>query len=227
MRILIIGAMPEEIEKFRQLTNANHHDTLIDIKHYHGYINQHEVIICQSGIGKVNASVTTSTMLHQYNPDLLINIGSAGGIGKSIEIADIIIATELSYHDVDVTAFGYKQGQVPNMPQYYYPNNEIIQTIKNLDHTLRLKFGLILSGDSFINSSTAIKDIHLNFPHALALDMESTSIAQVCHKFNTPFIITRVISDHADNTSDSDFKNQLSVVSDKLATYLAEVIENF
>ncbi|UTW43432.1 5'-methylthioadenosine/adenosylhomocysteine nucleosidase [bacterium SCSIO 12844] len=227
MKILIIGAMTEEIKQFRHLTNAENESNFIDIPHYHGKINQHETIICQSGIGKVNAAVTTSTMLYQYKPDLVINIGSAGGIGKNINISDIIIATELSYHDVDVTAFGYKKGQIPNMPEYYQPDTKLVETIKNLNHSLPIKFGMIVSGDSFINSNIAIQHIQSNFPYALALDMESAAIAQVCHKFNTSFMITRVISDHADNTSDIDFKAQLNAVSERLATYLTEMIANF
>ena len=33
------------------------------------------------------------------------------------------------------------------------------------------------------------------FPEAMAVDMESCSIAQVCYKFNIPFISFRIISD--------------------------------
>ena len=37
-----------------------------------------------------------------------------------------------------------------------------------------------------------------HFPDALACDMESGSISQVCHMYNVPFMSMRVISDTAE-----------------------------
>ncbi|MCF6767065.1 5'-methylthioadenosine/adenosylhomocysteine nucleosidase [Thiotrichales bacterium 19S11-10] len=227
MKILIIGAMDEEIKLLCSLVKANEQPTVCGISHWLGHIGSNQVIICQSGIGKVNATITTTIMLNHYQPDLVINIGSAGGIGKNISISDIVVATELSYHDVDVCAFGYDFGQIPMMPSYYTPDRDFIEKLKSADSRLPIKFGLILSGDSFINSNNYIKNIKSKFPNTLAIDMESTAIAQTCYKFKIPFSIIRIISDHADNTSNADFKEQINQVSDQLAGQLIGFIKNF
>ena len=225
----MIGAMKQEVEKLKSLINSHQKNQLIDITYWHGKINQHDILLCQSGIGKVNAAVTSSLLIDKYNPDLIINIGSAGGIAKNVQIGDIVMATELNYHDVDVTAFGYQKGQIPDMPEHFKTDKIFVEKIKanneKNNNKLKLQFGLMLSGDSFINSNDKVQQIKEAFPTALALDMESTVISQVCYKFNKPFVIIRTVSDHADNTSDTDFSTKLIEVSNNLASQLVAIIE--
>lgn len=55
--------------------------------------------------------------------------------------------------------------------------------------------GLIVSGEWFVDSKEKMADILNHFPEAKAVDMESCSIAQTCHKYQVPFISFRIISD--------------------------------
>ena len=55
--------------------------------------------------------------------------------------------------------------------------------------------GLTVSGEWFVNSKEKMQSIIDRFPEAMAVDMESCSIAQVCHIYKTPFVSFRVISD--------------------------------
>ena len=55
--------------------------------------------------------------------------------------------------------------------------------------------GLIASGDWFVDTQNKMRAIVARFPKAVAVDMESCSIAQVCHVYGVPFISFRIISD--------------------------------
>ena len=70
-----------------------------------GSLGRHEVIVVRSGIGKVASAVTTTLLIHQYGVNMVINTGSAGGIGEGLKVGDLVIADKLAYFDVDVTGF--------------------------------------------------------------------------------------------------------------------------
>jgi adenosylhomocysteine nucleosidase len=55
--------------------------------------------------------------------------------------------------------------------------------------------GMICTGDQFITSRDELKRIKGQYPEALAVDMESAAIAQVCHLYGIPFLSFRIISD--------------------------------
>mgnify|MGYP003308751322 CR=1 FL=1 len=60
---------------------------------------QHEIKIVRSGIGKVNAAISAIELINDFNPDLVINSGVAGGIDSCLSVADLVIGTQTCYHD--------------------------------------------------------------------------------------------------------------------------------
>ena len=113
MKIGIIGAMEEEIKALPGTVDftaflGTRRRTIIS-----GSIGNHEVIVVRSGIGKVLASITTSLLIQQYGVNMVINTGSAGGIGAGLQVGDLVISDKVAYFDVDVTGFGYEYGQLP------------------------------------------------------------------------------------------------------------------
>ncbi|MBC8931357.1 5'-methylthioadenosine/S-adenosylhomocysteine nucleosidase, partial [Escherichia coli] len=88
-------------------------------KFYVGEIAGKEVVLLESGIGKVNAALGTTLMADRFKPEVIINTGSAGGMAEGLAVGDVIISDRLAYGDVDVTEFGYTYGQVPRMPAFY------------------------------------------------------------------------------------------------------------
>ena len=117
LKVGIIGAMEQEIAILRDALVDRSEYQLAGFDIYTGKLQEVEVVLLQSGIGKVNASVSTALMLQQFSPDCVINTGSAGGCDDSLEVGDIVISSELLHHDVDVTAFGYALGQMARMPE--------------------------------------------------------------------------------------------------------------
>ncbi len=207
MKIGIIGAMQVEVEILQQHLEERKDVKIGDFFFSEGSIGENTVIICLSGIGKVSAAVGTTLLIECYSPDCIINTGSAGGLGTS-KVHDIILATEVRHHDVDVTAFGYEIGQQAQQPEAFLPDKELLQlAIENCkEHTDTLRCGLVVSGDAFISNPKRLSWISKHFPGALAVEMEAAAIAQVCHQFSVPFLVLRAISDRAGEGDASSYK---------------------
>lgn len=181
---------------------------------HEGTLNNQHIVLVESGIGKVNAAMITTILLHRYSASLVINTGVAGSLSDSVNITDIVVSTRVLHHDVDAVNFNYELGQVPGMPLFYEcPNHLITQTIKIIDENLDVAAasGLIVSGDSFIGDAVSKSKITTHFSSALAVDMESAPIAQVCHQFNVPFIIIRSISDNANDHAEMKYDEFLEI----------------
>ena len=198
MKIGIIGAMELEIDSLRASIESCKETKIGRFVFYEGSLNGIEVVLLLSGIGKVSASVATTLLIERYNPSLIINTGTAGGLGDT-SVHDIILATEVRHHDVDVTAFGYEIGQQAQMPPAFIANTQWTERLKQVaerySHTLH--YGHVVSGDSFISSPTRLQEIANTFPKAKAVEMEAAAIAQTCYLLNIPFVMLRAISDKA------------------------------
>lgn len=197
MKIGIITPMAEEkitlIAALEDVTTKQHGGTEITSGRYKG----HEVILTESGIGKVAAASATALMIDNFEPDLVVNTGSAGALDPDLKIGDEVIGTQVAYSDVDVTVFGYAYGQVPNKPLYYEADQTVV---KDFEQLAPVKEGLIVSGDQFVQD-TAKKRILTHFPEALVAEMEAAAVAQVAYQFGTPFIVLRGVSDLANGDS--------------------------
>ncbi|MCV2518513.1 MAG: 5'-methylthioadenosine/adenosylhomocysteine nucleosidase [Candidatus Lightella neohaematopini] len=207
MIIGIIGAIKEEIILLcQQLTNINKR-IIGRCTIYYGSINTTRVVIIQTGIGKVSASLGTTILISYFSPSLVINIGLAGSLVPYIKKYNLVISQSTCYYDVDVTAFGYEVGQIPKHPLMFNTPENILSIVKLSNKKEKnIFFGLIVSGDNFVNDINILNNIISNFPKALAVDMESTAIAQVCYRFNVPFISIKQVSDYASNKADVEFK---------------------
>ena len=153
-----------------------------------------KVILQKSGIGKVNAAIQTVEMIRQYKPDVIISSGCAGGNGDDVNIQDVVVSSELAYHDVycgtaidNTTVYGQVQG----LPARYQADPYLLEKAM----LTGAKPGLIVTGDWFVDSKDKMREIIGHFPEAKAVDMESCAIAQTCYINNVPFLSFRVISD--------------------------------
>ena len=157
-----------------------------------------QVILQKSGIGKVNAALQTQEMIRQYKPDVIISSGCAGGNGDDINIQDVVVSTQIAYHDVYCgTAIGHSvYGQVQGLPPRFEADPDLLQKALQINQeNLSIHPGLIVTGDWFVDSKEKIREIIGHFPEAKAVDMESAAIAQTCYLNQVPFISFRVISD--------------------------------
>lgn len=226
--IAIIGAMTTEIELLRsKLSNLQTHQFGQFFTIYTGQIGQKDIVLSLSGIGKVNAAIATTLVLEHFSPDVVINTGSAGGIGTSLRVGDVVIGTEVAHHDVDVTAFGYQYGQVPQQPTYFLANSDLVAVTtyaaRAFENAIVVQ-GTIVSGDSFIHSKAQLDTIFQHFPNAQAVEMEAAAIAQTCAMLNKPFVIIRAISDNANEKAEISFDEFLVKASEHSAKMVLNLI---
>lgn len=226
MKIGIIGAMEEEILLLKSKMSNKKEWTEAKADFIEGQIGEVEVVLVRCGIGKVNAALTTTLLLAKHDIDLIVNTGSAGGIGAGLHVGDVVIASEMAYHDVDATVFGYSIGQVPQMPARYIANQGTIEkTITAAKKTgLTPVKGLIVTSDSFIASQAQTDVILSNFPDALASEMEGAAIAQVCYQFDVSFVIIRAMSDVADEEAGVSFDEFIIEAGKKSAEMVLELV---
>jgi len=189
----IIGAMEVEIKRLKKIMDTNKEYVKLGRKFYKGTINGVSVVLAISGVGKVNAAVTTSIMCESFKTQYIINIGVAGGI-EPLKPLDIIIVDKLCYHDVDLTAIGYEKGKLPDTSKIFYANEEIMQIAEVVanEHNLDYHIGSVASGDLFATDIDCLKGLNEDI---IAIEMEGAAIAHVCKMYHIPFVSLRVISD--------------------------------
>ena len=227
-QIGIIGAMEPEVALLRQQIVDVETTELGSYVFYSGRLNGVAVVLVQSGIGKVAAAVATTLMIQHFKPDAVINTGSAGGFDPDLNVGDVVISTEVRHHDVDVTAFGYQMGQVPQMPAAFDAHPLLVAAAEQSIQALRFcktKKGLIATGDSFICDPARIATIRQQFPTMLAVEMEGAAIAQVCHMLHTPFVVIRSLSDIAGKESPQSFEAYLEVASKNSSAMVLELLQ--
>nr|WP_086940090.1 5'-methylthioadenosine/S-adenosylhomocysteine nucleosidase [Thaumasiovibrio occultus] len=214
MKIAIIGAMEQEVTTLKSLLTDTQVTEIAGCSFYEGKLNGADVVLLQSGIGKVAASIGTTLLLERFSPDVVINTGSAGGFDSALTMGDVVISTEVRHHDADVTAFGYEMGQMAQQPAAFMADEKLIEVAeKALDSETKAVRGLIASGDAFICKKEQIDYIRQHFPSIIAAEMEASAIGQVCHQFNVPFVVVRAISDVVDKESPMDFHEFLPIAA--------------
>ncbi len=224
----IIGAMEPEVALLRQQIQHVSSTQSGSYTFYRGTLEGVNVVLVQSGIGKVAAAVATTLLIEQFKPDAVINTGSAGGFDPQLNVGDVVISTEVRHHDVDVTAFGYEMGQVPQMPAAFSAHPALISAAEQSIQALgfcQTKTGLIATGDSFICDPARIAMIRQQFPAMLAVEMEGAAIAQVCHMLATPFVVIRSLSDIAGKESPQSFEAYLDVASKHSSAMVLELLK--
>ena len=207
MKIGIIAAMPEELAYLIQhLENAGQ-EKVLDNTYHTGKIGPVDLVLVESGIGKVMSAMSVAILADNFKVDAVINTGSAGALAEGIEVGDVVIADKLAYHDVDVTAFGYEYGQMAQQPLYFESDKKFVSLIQESLSKLNQKWylGLIATGDSFIAGEDKIKAIKEHFPKVVAVEMEGAAIAQAAHALNLPFLVVRAMSDNANHEASISF----------------------
>lgn len=193
----IIGAMPEEVNELLKLMDVEEEKENSGYKFYKGKLGQKETVVVQGGIGKVNATISATLLVRDFDIDHVVNIGTAGGLSQEEEVGDIVISEKVVHHDFDLTGFGRAYGEVPGFGVGFEADHEMVRLCKQIldQNKARAYTGLIASGDAFIHTKAQVEKILSHFPETMCAEMEAASVAQVCTVFKIPFIITRGLSD--------------------------------
>ncbi len=209
MRIGIIGAMEEEIALYMEAMDAPQASSKAGITYHTGTLQGVDVVLCKSGVGKVNASVCTQILLDRYGVDRVIFTGVAGALHPDLNIGDIIVSTDCMQHDVDATALGFAPGQIPFADKWVWSADPLLvelalQAGEAVEDEVQVVRGRVLSGDQFVANREKVEALHEQF-QASCTEMEGAAVGQVCAMNNVPFVIVRSLSDKADGSAHVNF----------------------
>ncbi len=200
--------MQPEVEILKNDMDIKRTVNIAHVEFYEGTLQDKNVVLVESGIGKVNASIITALLIQTFNVDMIINTGVAGSLAEELDILDMVISSHTAHHDVEATTFGYEIGQVPSMPLNFEADTRFIEAAKlalNEYNEINYTVGEVVSGDQFIDTDDKKQTILNAFGNAKAVDMESAAIAQTCYQFKTPYLILRSMSDKADGSADMNY----------------------
>ncbi len=226
MTIAIMGAMSEEIAPILEMLGEYKTMEYAHNRYYTAQYKEHDLIIAYSKIGKVFSTLTAATMIEKFGAEILLFSGVAGGINPNLKIGDLIVATALCQHDLDITAFGHPYGYVPEGKQFIEAEKQLIALASEVavGMGVKLQEGIIATGDQFIHSEERKRWIQETFK-ADALEMEGTSVAVVCEALDVPFIILRAISDTADMDASFNFDAFLESSAQESAQFIMKMVE--
>lgn len=174
-----------------------------------------ELVLVRSGIGLVAAASALATALTRLAPAVVLSAGTAGGLGREVEVGDVCVSTTLAYTDADATAFGYAHGQTPGQPAVFEADAAVLARVEEVGPAAlrastassggaRIRAGQMLAGNSFVTAANVGRAREL-FPGAVSTDMESTALAQVAASAGIPFASVRGVSDLCGPEAGQDF----------------------
>jgi adenosylhomocysteine nucleosidase len=151
-------------------------------------------------------AITSTLLIQHFGVRSVLLVGVAGRVAEELAIGDVVVASHLVHHDLDVS---------PIFPRYEVPTLGLArlaadETLSELAYEAaqgvlaagraggaKVATGLVLSGDQFLDAD-GLRDLRRRFPDGLAVEMEGAAVAQVCIESRTPFAVVRSISDDGD-----------------------------
>lgn len=228
MKIGILGAMEPEVKSLYEKLENSCIKKIGSITFYEGTLFNKSIVIVKCGIGKVNASLCTQLLISNFNITHLVNTGIAGSMAEGLGIFDFVLSQSAFYHDVNVTAFGYKLGQIPGMDLEFKSDEKLLNTAKiafelsQISKEHKMIIGKIASGDQFISGGEQKAFIKKTFNPA-CVEMEGAAIAHTAIMNNIPFLIIRCMSDMADD----NIKSVYNFNEDEAAKISASFVKDF
>ncbi len=227
----IIGAMDEEVAKIKEVMEDVEIMTKASMDFYKGKLNNKDVVVVRSGIGKVNAGICTQILVDVYNVRAVINTGIAGSLNAAIDIGDIVLSTDTLQHDVDATGFGYELGVIPRMEASTFVADEKLRKLakeccERVNPDIKVFEGRVVSGDQFVSDKAKKTYIEDNF-RGYCTEMEGAAIAQAAYLNNIPFLIIRAISDKADDSATVDYPTFEAKAIENSVKLMKEMVANY
>lgn len=204
MRVGIICAADTELAPFLPMVDGGQITERAMLKFYEGAIRDVEVVAVFSGVCKVNAAIAAQILIDTYHVDSIINAGVAGGMDSRLDIFDVAISTEIAYHDVATEVLTEFHPWLETV--YFKADKEMLdmskKAVMKIERSYKVFWGRMVTGEAFITDDGR-QQINEHFA-PLTVDMETASIAHVCHVNNIPFIAIRSVTD-TETHSGSDY----------------------
>lgn len=183
-------------------------------------VGDSRVIAVHCGIGKVNAAIAASLLIHACKVDAILNAGLSGAISH-LKKGDVVAGESYVECDFDLRVFGYALGQKSDGTYVHEADEKLLAAAQTLDG---MKTGALGTGDFFLNDP-ARKEAYKGEFHINAFDMETAAIADVADTYGIPFLSVRKISDDADDSADESYTALNDLAEEDLSKILLEIVE--
>jgi adenosylhomocysteine nucleosidase len=241
----ILGAFGEEVEIIESQLRQPEYHTLLGMDFIVGELNQRRIVLAQTGVGKVNAAMTTALLIHEFRPREVIFTGIAGGIAPELSPGDIVVGEKLAQHDLVIyTEDRFKAYQVRNPltgqhnPIFLPADKKLLDLAEKAqeglslakivttqgERTPQIVAGTIVTGDAFVASVVKRAELRRRF-QADAVEMEGAAVAQVCYQQELPFLVIRSVSNTADSDVHMDTARFNEVAAHNAACYVVRIVE--
>ena len=209
----IIAAMDSEMRALADRMQNKEEHIIAAMPYYSGTLEGVPTIVCCCGVGKVNAAIHTQILIDRFKPDILIQNGSAGSLSSDVGYFDLVVGSELVYHDMQTWVLD----QFDPLQTVYTADPQLVQIAAKAAGSC--KIGRIATGDWFVSEGVDRKRIAAE-TGALCVEMEGCAVAHTATLNNVPFVVLRAISDMADGSAHEDYV----VFSQKAADRAVEII---
>lgn len=226
----ILCALSKELEAMRDRIENPETRHISGYDFISGSLCGKDVVLCQCGVGKVNAALCAEAMIITYGVKLVINCGVAGALREPLEIGDIVIATDLVQYDVDTSALGDPIGFVSTVNTIAFPCEEkaagIMYDIACKVEGIRSYRYRIASGDRFVTNKEEKDRIYELF-NAYACEMEGGAIAQVCLVNSVDCIVLRAISDSSSGAHQMEYNEFMPMAAENSSKVLLAFLKEY
>lgn len=237
----ILGAFPLEVEVLKSQLTGRKEKTIEGLTVYTGRLGRRRVVLVPSGIGKVNAALTTTLVLEHFRPEQVLFTGIAGGMNPALQPGDLVIGTRLVHHDYGrQTPEGWQVRPTKNPYTFadnpvYFPADSVLKLLAAFvlpkvkfeainDRTPRVVADTIMTGDVFLADTKRNRELSKRFG-ADAVEMEGAAVAQICHQQRVPFLVIRSLSDNGDDSAALDFQKYGAVAARNSAALVRAMVE--
>ncbi|GIP48075.1 5'-methylthioadenosine/S-adenosylhomocysteine nucleosidase [compost metagenome] len=227
----LMGAMDEEIALLLEKVERQEKVDAAGATFVKGVLHGRDVVVCKSGVGKVNAATTTQILIDRFGAETVWFTGVAGAVHPNLNVGDIVISSTCLQHDMDVRPLGYKRGITPYQDVSDFPADPALIRLAEdacarqcTDHHYRV--GRVLSGDQFIADPEFVGSVLYKELDGVCVEMEGAALAQVCHRNGVPFIVLRSISDKADGSADVNFAEFTALAARRSFAILNDMVEH-
>lgn len=243
----IIAALQDEIATLLTAMGPDVVTRHIGQRAYHeGMLSERRCVVVLARVGKVAAAATAVTLIREFGVTAVVFTGLAGAVADHVRVGDVVVAQTLLQHDFDARPL-FPRYEVPLLGRSYfdadaqlalllaecaqdYLGSELAQEVSLATQDAFgmadpvVHCGTIISGDCFVNDTSAVALLRSALPDALCVEMEGAAVAQICYEYGVPCGILRTISDRADSTAGTDFAVFLAQVA---RFYSAGILRRF
>lgn len=210
-------AVRARLESWKEVRSTG--GTRFEVGDFRGaYVDWH-VCVAEIGEGNTDAAIETDRAISEFDPDLVLFVGVAGGFKDDIRHGDVVVASKV---------YDYHGGKAANE---FYPRPVSFLTLHDLDQLVRkvrrerwltsaagetldqpdVQLKPIAAGQAVVTSkrSEIAQIIRRHYNDTVAVDMESAGMYRAAQRASLPALAVRGISDLLDDkTSEADADRQ-------------------